>query len=69
MTAQTILRYGFSVSLMVAAMVAIAIAGTAWAQGSSRPVTMPNSTKMDVEALVTGAYMADLPVGHVEFPF
>jgi len=68
MTAQTNFRYGFMVSMMIAAMVAIAIASTAWANGSSRAMT-PTNTKMDVEALMSGAYMADLPIGHVEFPY
>jgi len=68
MTTQTTPRYGFSMSLMVVALVALAIAGSVWAQGSTQP-TMSGGTRMDVSALMMITNTADLPVEYFADPF
>lgn len=68
MTTQTTPRYGFSFSLMVAAMVAIAIASTVWAKGSSQPM-MSDDTRIDVSTLMMNANTANMPVEYFADPF
>ena len=68
MTSHTAPRYGFSLMLMVAALVALAIAGSVWAKGSSLPMVSDNP-RIDVSAIMTSVDVANLPVLHVEHPF
>jgi hypothetical protein len=68
MTAQTSPRYSFSFSLMVAAMVALAVAGSVWAKGTSQPMVSGN-VGIDVSAMMTSTDTTALPVHHVEHPF
>jgi hypothetical protein len=68
MTAQKMPRYGFSLSLMVAALVAIAIAGSVWAKGEAIPMTS-DSTRIDVAVIMVGVDVSNLPILEVEYPF
>jgi hypothetical protein len=67
MTSQTTPRYGFSFFLMVAALVAIAVASSVWAKGTSVPMT-PDNARIDVSMLMMSVDIANLPVLHVENP-
>lgn len=67
MTGQTTPRHGFSICMMVAALVAIAIASSVWAKGST-PV-MSDDIGIDVTALMTGTNTANLPVEYFADPF
>jgi hypothetical protein len=68
MTAQKTPRYGFSLSLMVAALVAIAVAGSVWAKGEALPMAS-DSTRIDVAVIMVGVDVANLPILEVEHPF
>lgn len=67
-TAQATPRYGFSFSLIVAAMVAIAVAGSVWAKGTGQPMVAEH-VGIDVSAMMTSVDTAKLPVLTVEYPF
>ena len=67
MTSQTSPRYGFSLFLMVAAIVAIAVASSVWARGVSPSIT-PDDTRIDVSVLMMKVDTANLPVLQVEEP-
>ena len=68
MTAQKTPRYGFSLSLMVAAMVAIAIASSVWAKGAGQPMAS-DSTRIDVAVVMASVDVSNLPILEVEYPF
>jgi hypothetical protein len=68
MTAQTTPRYGFALTLMVAAMVAIAIAGSVWAKGSSQPM-VSDDLGMDVGIMMAGIDTTKLPAEYFADPF
>ncbi len=68
MTSQTTPRYGFSFSLMVAAIVALAIASSVWARGASLPMT-PDDVRIDVAVLMMNVDIANLPDLQVQEPF
>ena len=68
MTAQTTSRYGFSLSLMVAALVAIAIAGSVWAKGSTQPM-VSDDLWIDVGIMMAGVDTTKLPAEYFADPF
>jgi hypothetical protein len=68
MTSPSTPRYGFSFSVMVAVMVALAIAGSVLAKGAGQP-TVSKGSMIDVSVIMTAVDTATLPVHHVEYPF
>ena len=68
MTAQTTPRYGFSFSLMVAAIVSLAVATSIWTKGTGLAM-VSDGGRIDVTTLMTNADTTNLPVLHVENPF
>jgi hypothetical protein len=68
MTSHKTPRYGFSFSVMVAVMIAIAIAGSVLAKGANQP-TVSEGSMIDVSFLMTTIDTANLPVHYVEYPF
>jgi len=68
MTSQTAPRYGFSFSLMVAAMVMVAITTSFWTKGTGLAM-VSDGDRIDVTALMTNVDTTTLPVLHIESPF
>jgi hypothetical protein len=68
MASRTPPQYGVTFSLVVAALVAIAVAGSVWGK-SSGPSRAAETTGIDVHALTSRADTANLPVLIVDEPF
>jgi hypothetical protein len=60
-------RYGLSFSLMVAALVALAILSSGWGKGGDQKVA--DAPGIDVPALTSKAAATNLPVLNVDQPF
>jgi hypothetical protein len=68
MTSSSTPRYGFSFSVIVAVLAALAIAGSVLAKSASQP-TVSEGSMIDVSFLMNTVDTANLPVHHVEYPF
>jgi len=53
----------------VATIAVIAVAGAVWAKADGPQASIPDSVRIDVASLHSGAYVAGLPVIQVDEPF